>query len=257
MRNILVTLKYDGKPYHGWQVQNNAVTVQETFQNGLEWILGERPDIKGCSRTDAGVHANQYCLNFRTQHRIPCERLVPALNSRLPKSIAVLKAEEVPEEFHARYSCRGKEYLYRIWNDAIRDPFLDGYALHYWYPLHLDRMNEAGRYLLGRHDFTSFCTVDSRREKGDFHRTVTALEVVREGAMVTVRIQADGFLYNMVRIIVGTLLAVSQGKLEPSEMPQILAALDRTRAGVTVPPDGLYLNKVIYAMRNEEWVGRI
>ncbi len=246
MRNILVTIKYDGKHYHGWQVQNNAVTVQETFQNGLQSILGNLPDIKGCSRTDAGVHANMYCLNFHTEHRIPCERLVPALNSRLPKSIAVADAKEVPEDFHARYSCKGKEYIYKIWNHPIREPFLDGYALHYWYGLDIDKMNEACQYLIGRHDFTSFCTVDNHREKGDFHRTVARLEVCRDGGMVTVRVQADGFLYNMVRIIVGTLMGVSQGKIQADNIPQIINACDRTQAGVTVPPDGLYLNRVIY-----------
>lgn len=246
MRNILVTLKYDGKYYHGWQVQNNAVTVQETFQNGLRCIIGDLPDIKGCSRTDAGVHANMYCLNFHTEHQIPCERLVPALNSRLPKNMAVCSAKEVPEDFHARYSCKGKEYIYKIWNGEVREPFLDGYALHYWYPLNIDKMNEACRCLIGTHDFTSFCTVDNHRKKGDFHRTVRKLCVTKEGNMVTVTIEADGFLYNMVRIIVGTLLNVSQGKIVPEEIPNIIKALDRTKAGVTAPPDGLYLNKVIY-----------
>ncbi len=246
MRNILIKMKYDGSNYHGWQIQNNAVTVQETFQNALQSIIGELPEIKGCSRTDSGVHANMYCLNFHTEHKIECMRLIYALNSRLPKDIAVFQAFEMPEDFHARYSCKGKEYIYKIWNSRIRDPFREGYALHYWYDTDIDSMNEACEYLRGRHDFTSFCTVDGNREKGDFHRTVTELDVSREGSLITVRIQADGFLYNMVRIIVGTLLNVSEGKFKPSDIPDILNALDRTRSGPKAPAHGLYLNKVFY-----------
>ena len=246
MRNILIKMKYDGSKYHGWQIQNNAVTVQEIFQNALQSIIGELPEIKGCSRTDSGVHANMYCLNFHTEHKIECMRLIYALNSRLPKDIAVFQAFEMPEDFHARYSCKGKEYIYKIWNSRIRDPFREGYALHYWYDTDIDSMNEACEYLRGRHDFTSFCTVDGNREKGDFHRTVTELDVSREGSLITVRIQADGFLYNMVRIIVGTLLNVSEGKFKPSDIPDILNALDRKKSGPKAPAHGLYLNKVFY-----------
>ena len=246
MRNVLIKMKYDGSNYHGWQIQSNAVTVQETFQKALQSIIGELPEIKGCSRTDAGVHANMYCLNFHTEHNIPCMRLIYALNSRLPRDIAVFQAFDMPEDFHARYSCKGKEYIYKIWNSRIREPFLEGRALHYWYDMDIDSMQEACEYIKGTHDFTSFCTVDKSREIGDFHRTVTELDVVREGSLVTVKIQADGFLYNMVRIIVGTLLNVSEGKFKPSDMNDIINALDRTKAGAKVPAHGLYLNKVIY-----------
>lgn len=245
MRNIMLTLSYDGSCYHGWQIQNNAITVQETFQEALKNVIGACPDIKGCSRTDSGVHANMYCLNFRTEHKIPTERLVPALNNFLPPSIAVKKAQEVPMDFHARYSCRGKEYVYKIWNAAVRDPFLHGYALHYWYELDTNRMNNAAAHLLGKHDFTSFCTLD-KREKGDFHRTIRNIEVRRNGDMVTLTVEADGFLYNMVRIIVGTMLYVAQGKIQPDSLPDIIAAEDRLAAGPTAPPEGLYLNRVFY-----------
>ena len=187
-----------------------------------------------------------YCLNFHTEHKIPCERLIHALNSRLPKSMAVVNAEEVAEGFHARYSCKGKEYIYKIWNNRIREPFLDGYALHYWYELDIDKMNEACKYLIGTHDFTSFCTVDNKRKKGDFHRTITDLHVDKNGDLVTVTVSADGFLYNMVRIITGTLIGVSEGKFKPSDMPDIIKSLDRTKAGVTAQPEGLYLNRVFY-----------
>ena len=238
-------MMYDGSRYHGWQIQNNAVTVQEVFQDSLFRILGSPVDIKGCSRTDSGVHANMYCISFKTEHRIPCERLPAALNNYLPPDVAVLSAKEVPEDFHARYSCRGKEYIYKIWNAEIRNPFLDGYALHYWYDLDTDKLNKACAHFIGRHDFTSFCTLDNR-EKGDFHRTIKNLNVQKSGDLATVTIEADGFLYNMVRIIVGTLLYVAQGKIGCDDIPGIILAENRKKAGPTAPAEGLYLNRVFY-----------
>ena len=246
MRNILLTLMYDGKGFHGWQIQENAPTVQEEFQNALFRVTGLRPDIKGCSRTDAGVHANMYCVSFHIDHTIPAERLPAALNRFLPPSIAAVSAREVDEDFHARYSCKGKEYIYKIYNGAVRNPFYEGYALHYWHSLDEKLMNDAAKKLLGRHDFTSFCTVDNHRKKGDFHRTVRNISVDRNNDMVTLTIEADGFLYNMVRIITGTLLYVAQGKILPDDIPEIISALDRSKAGPTAPPDGLYLNRVFY-----------
>ena len=148
-------------------------------------------------------------------------------------------------EFHARYSCSGKEYVYKIWNHPVRDPFLDGRALHYWYPLDEEKLDRAAQYYLGRHDFTSFCTSDSR-ERGDLCRTVTKSEVRRDGSLVTFTVAADGFLYNMVRIMVGTLLRVAEGKFEPADVPRILEAQNRKAAGPTAPPHGLYLQRVFY-----------
>ena len=246
MRNLLVTIRYDGRDYHGWQVQDNADSVQARFQEALFRVIGSRPDIKGCSRTDAGVHANMYCVSFRTEHTIPADRLPYAMNRFLPDSIAVTGAAEVPEDFHARYSCRGKEYIYKILNAPFRDPFLSGYALHYWHSLDEELMDRAARNFLGTHDFTSFCTVDPHRKKGDFHRTVRNISVTRQGDMVTLTIEADGFLYNMVRIITGTLLYVAQGRLAPDDIPVIISARDRSAAGPTAPPEGLYLNRVFY-----------
>ena len=246
MRNILLTIAYDGKDFHGWQIQKNALSVQEVFQGALFKVTGEKNDIKGCSRTDTGVHANMYCISFHTAHRIPIEKLPAAINNYLPGTVAVLSAKEVDEGFHARYSCKGKEYIYKIWNNHIRNPFLQGYALHYWCNLDIEAMNSAGRYLIGNHDFTSFCTVDNSREKGDFHRTIKELTVRREGRLVTLTVQADGFLYNMVRIIMGTLLYVSEGKIQPEDMAGIIKAKDRSLSGPTAPPVGLYLNKVFY-----------
>jgi tRNA pseudouridine38-40 synthase len=251
MRNLLLTIRYDGANYHGWQIQKNAVSVQQVFQAALEKILGERPDLKGCSRTDSFVHALEFCVSFRTERDIPCQRLVGALNHFLPDDIAALSCREVPDGFHARYSCAGKEYVYLIWNRQTPDPFLRGRALHYWYPLDLDRMNRAAACFLGEHDFTSFCAKDARRP-GNLARTVTKAEWSRKGDRVIFSVAADGFLYHMVRIMVGTMLRVSQGKLEPESIPRILRARDRAAAGPTAPPQGLYLKKVFYEDVNRD-----
>ncbi len=245
MRNLLLTISYYGANYHGWQIQQNAVAVQQVFQEALFRVLGQTPEIKGCSRTDSFVHARQFCISLKTEHTIPCERLVGALNHFLPEDIAVLSCREVPLDFHARYSCTGKEYVYQIWNNLIRDPFLNRRVLHYWYELDEKRLNEAASFYLGAHDFTSFCTLDAR-DRGDLTRTVTRAEVTREGDMVLFTVAADGFLYNMVRIMVGTLLRVAQKKLEPSDIKRIIEAKDRGAAGPTAPPCGLYLNRVFY-----------
>ena len=251
MRNLKLRLSYDGKHYHGWQVQENAVAVQQVFQEAVAKVMGSCPDIKGCSRTDSGVHALDYCVSMKTEHSIPCHRLVRALNHFLPADMAVLSCEEAPLDFHARYSCTGKEYIYKIWNHPVRNPFGDGYLLHYWYPLDEAVLNEAAKHYLGSHDFTSFCTLDSR-DKGDLTRTVTRSEVTRQGDLVTFTVAADGFLYNMVRIMVGTLLRVAQGKFSPEDLPRILEAKDRTAAGPTAPPWGLYLNRVFYGGESNE-----
>ena len=216
------------------------------MQNAIEKLFGERLPVKGCSRTDTGVHANMYCISFHTAHSIPADRLPLALNRFLPPTIAAVRAEDVGADFHARYSCKGKEYIYKINNAPVRNPFLEGYALHYWHRLDEEKMNEAAQYLTGRHDFTSFCTVDPHRQKGDFHRTIKNISVKREEEMVIITVEADGFLYNMVRIIVGTLLAVAQGKITPESIPERIAAKDRSAAGPTAPPQGLYLNRVFY-----------
>ncbi len=245
MRNLLLKISYDGKSYHGWQIQQNAVTVQEVFQDALKNILGIQPDLKGCSRTDTGVHAYEYCISMKLEHSIPEKRLVAALNHFLPTDIAVYSCEQAADDFHARYSCTGKEYLYKLWNHRIRDPFLDGYAHHYWYALNEEQLNEAAQYYIGCHDFTSFCTLDQRRA-GDMVRCVTNARVERQGDMVLFTVSADGFLYNMVRIMVGTLLRVAQRKFKPDDIPLIIKAKNRKLAGPTAPSCGLYLNRVFY-----------
>ena len=233
-RNLLLKIQYDGSGYHGWQIQENARSVQGAFQDALRNVLGVQPDIKACSRTDTGVHAREFCLSMKLTHGIPEERLVGALNHFLPDDMAVLSCQAVPLDFHAR-----------IHNSAIRDPFLRGRALHYYHPIDEEKLNAAAQHFIGSHDFTSFCTLD-RREMGDFTRTVTESRVTREGDMVRFTVAADGFLYNMVRIMTGTLLGVQQGRFAPDDIPRIIESRSRKAAGNTAPAHGLYLEKVFY-----------
>ena len=245
IRNLKITISYDGKELHGWQIQKNAITVQQRFQEAVQSVLGYTPDIKGCSRTDTGVHANMYVISMKTEHKIACDRLKSALNRYLPLSIVVLSVCEVDEDFHARYSCKGKRYVYKILNREVRDPFTEGYALHHRYDIDVEMLNKAAQAYVGTHDFTSFCTLD-KREKGDFTRTVKSFSVYREGQFVYMTVEADGFLYNMVRIMVGTLLKIQQGKLSVDSIPRIIAAENRKEAGPTAPACGLYLDEVFY-----------
>ena len=245
LRNILITISYDGSKYHGWQIQHNAVTVQEVFQNALYTVIGDKPDIKACSRTDSGVHAEMFCISTKIKHPIPAERLKAALNSHLPDSVVVLSSVEVPADFHARYDAKGKRYVYKVLNRPERDPFYIGRALHYRYNIDTELLDKASKAYIGTHDFTSFCTLD-KREKGDFVRTIYDFSVTRKGDIVEFAVEGSGFLYNMVRIMVGTLLSINEGKLSSDSIPQIIAAQSRDAAGPTAPAHGLYLNKVFY-----------
>lgn len=244
MRNLLITMRYDGSQYHGWQVQDNAVTVQQTFQDALERLFGERLPVVGCSRTDAGVHALMYCCNFRTDSAIPCDRIPYALNAHLPDDIGVYDCREVSEDFHARYSCKGKRYIYKIQNSPFRNPFTMGYAYLYRPKLDADFLNAQAKGFIGTHDFAAFAAAGGSVE--DTVRTVQDAAVYRDGDAVCFEVQADGFLYNMVRIMTGTLLGISEGKNSEGSIPEIINSLDRSRAGVTVPAQGLYLKEVFY-----------
>lgn len=244
MRNLLVTIKYDGSLYHGWQVQSNALTVQEIFQNAVEKVFLKRLDVIGCSRTDAGVHANMYCLTIKTDMNISCHGVVMALNTHLPKDICAVDCVEVDDEFHPRYSCKSKEYLYKIYNGKIKDPFTADYALHYKYPIDADYLNKEAQAFVGKYDYIGFCS--SKSDVEDTVRDVKAFKVWREGDFVYFKVEADGFLYNMVRIMIGTLLFVAEGKIKSGELKEIILSKDRKRAGKTVSPKGLYLNKVNY-----------
>ena len=245
MRNLLLTLTYCGKNLHGWQIQDNAITVQEVFQKALYQIIHERPDIKGCSRTDSGVHANMYCVSMKIAHPITEDHLMMAMNRYLPDDVAVTDVRQVSDDFHARYSCTGKEYVYKVWNSRVRNPFLQDLALHYRYDMDIEAMNREAQAFVGTHDFTSFCTLD-KREKGDFTRTVQYCNIKKEGDLVIFTVAADGFLYNMVRIMVGTLLAMNNGRIAFGTLPQIIEGESRKLAGPTAPACGLYLNKVFY-----------
>ncbi len=244
MNKYLITIAYDGTDYHGWQVQPNGVTVQQTVQDAIERILGVREDVTGCSRTDAGVHANNFCFHMQTQRTLTPFRFVGALNAVLPDDIAVKDCRPVPPEFHARYDCIGKEYLYKIWNAPQRNPFCEGRYLHYKKPLDVSFLQSQAQSFVGTHDFAAFCAAGSTVE--DTVRTVEYFTVCRREEEVLLTVKADGFLYNMVRIMTGTLLELAEGKLAPDSIPEILASKNRSRAGRTAPPHGLYLNRVYY-----------
>lgn len=246
MRNIVLELAFDGTAYHGWQVQPCAPTVQQTVQDALQRALGERPGLTGCSRTDAGVHARSFVCNFRTGSGIPCEGLRLSLNAFLPGDVCAMRCTEASESFHARYSAGGKEYCYELDTSPTRDPFLWHRALHYPHPLDASMLDRAARCFCGTHDFKACRASGANLNGRGTVRTVFASGVRREGQRVTFTVSADGFLYNMVRILTGTLLYVAQGKLDVSDLPALLEAGDRTALGPTVPACGLYLNRVFY-----------
>ncbi len=240
----LLTLRYLGTNYHGWQVQENALAVQPLVQDALTELFPHRPGVSGCSRTDSGVHANMYCCHFdsdlvRDPHGVIC-----SANRNLPDDIALTDCRVVADDFHARYSVKAKEYEYVIYNGKYRHPMWQGRAYYYRFPLDVEKMNEGAKAFVGTYDFTSFCAQGAK--EGDKTRTVYWAQVERKGDLVVFRVRADGFLYNMVRIMVGTLLRISQGKIEPCQIPQIIAGKNRNLAGPTAPPEGLYLNQVFY-----------
>lgn len=247
MQNYLLTLAYDGTNYCGFQVQPNGRSVAQTFQDGLEAVLHSRPDIKGCSRTDAGVHALGFALNFHAETRIPPEKLPLAINQHLPPDIRVLCARVVPEEFHARYAAHTKTYLYRIHNHPIDSPFDEKYYTRVPRRLDVDAMQRAAEQFVGKHDFLALCAAgSSAAAHGDTVRTITDCHVTRKGDEVDIEVTADGYLYNMVRILAGTLCEVGAGRMQPDAIPGILASRDRSQAGPTLPAKGLFLEKVDY-----------
>lgn len=245
--NILLDISFDGTNFCGFQVQKNGVSVCETVQNALEALFGARPDVKGCGRTDAGVHAEHYALNFWAETAIPLEKLPLALNRHLPATVRVNGARQVPEGFHARYSAHQKTYVYRIWNSPVESPFEAAYHHRVSAPLDVSAMDAAAEKFVGTHDFLSLCSAGSAvAAKGDTVRTITACKVQRQGPLVTVAVTADGYLYNMVRILAGTLVEAGRGALAPDAVPAILAGRDRALAGPTLPAKGLFLKQVDY-----------
>lgn len=242
MKNIKLTLQFDGENYHGWQIQKDAVTIQGITENAVSKIVGEPTHVIGCGRTDAGVHARGFVCNFNAHTDIPGDKFLYALNARLPRDIVCVKSEEVPESFHSKKSCIKKTYSYYIANSEFPDIFT--HSWHYPYPLDTDAMSKAAGAFLGTHDFVGFAA--SGFTVKTTVRTIYALEVKKNGDIVKIDVTGNGFLYNMVRIISGTLAFVGSGKINPDDMADIIASRDRTRAGMTAPADGLFLSEVYY-----------
>jgi len=244
VRNIALKLRYDGSAYHGWQRQKDLPTVQQTVEEAVEKICGETVHVTGCGRTDAGVHALHYCANFRTKSTIPTDRLPLALNTRLPGDVAVTDACEVEDDFNAIGSCIQKEYIYRILNSRIPDPFLEKRVCFFPSRLDIDAMSRAAAAFVGTHDFAAVRSVGT--ETKTTVRTVHWCRAERAGDIITVRVCADGFLYNMVRAMVGTMVYASYGKLRSEDIPSLLETRDRRLTGPTMPPQGLYMHRVWY-----------
>lgn len=241
-------IKYLGTAFHGFQVQPGLRTVQGELNAALNQAFGLSCKVTGCSRTDAGVHANEFCLTVDCDGAtIPADKLPIAVARFLPEDLCLFYAEECDADFHPRYDVKEKEYLYRVINKPIYDPFEYGRAWFLSRPITdegLDRMKLAAKHFVGKYDFSTFMSEGSDVE--DTVRNVTALSVERKGDLIEIRISADGFLYNMVRIIVGTLTEVAFGRINPDHIPEIIASCDRSRAGMTAPAEGLFLNKVSY-----------
>ncbi len=247
MRNLKVFIAYNGAAYHGFQRQDNAASVQETVERALGKLFKiPPPTIYGCSRTDAGVHARRFCFNVFTDNKIPCEGFVPGLNSLLPPDIAALSCEEADESFHARFDTKGKEYVYLISLKPQRDVFLRDLAYHYPYKLDIAAMNSAAGALLGEHDFSGFCKSEGRLIVKTTVRTLYEVSVTERDELCEIRVRGSGFLYNMVRIIAGTLVYVSEGRRTREDIEEALETGNRDLSGKTLPACGLYLNDVYY-----------
>lgn len=246
MRNLKVTAAYRGTEYHGFQRQSNAMTVQEMLEKHLSKVLNEPVTVVGCSRTDTGVHANNFCFNVKTTSSIPCRGFLRGVNGELPDDISILSCEDVPLDFHARYDCVGKEYVYKIHCSESKNPFASDLMLHYRRPLDLDAVRAAAEYFVGEHDFASFCA--DCTNVSTTVRTVYSFKIENSGNSVIMLVKGNGFLYNMIRIMVGTLLDVSEKRISPDDIPAIIAAKNRLKAGRTAMAHGLYLNRVFYSM---------
>lgn len=239
-----IIISFDGTKYHGWQVQNNAITVQSVLQDAIEQMFGNRLDVTGCSRTDSGVHANNFCCHFITDANINNHGILKGLNTLLPNDVCVKSCEDVSDDFHARYSAIKKQYVYKIHNSDIRDPFLANRVLRYDRKIDFDAINEFCKSIIGTHDFYGFSS--SGRTVTDTVRTIYDCNFTKDKNMYYFTVTGNGFLYNMVRILVGTSLYVSEGKIDPKNIKEIIASKDRKLAGPTVSPCGLYLNQIFY-----------
>jgi tRNA pseudouridine38-40 synthase len=245
MQRYKCTISYDGTLFSGYQVQPNKRTVQLEVEGALKKLhKGNEVKITASGRTDAGVHAKGQVIHYDSPLVITDEKWVKALQAVLPDDIVVIKVEKVDLTFHARYHPKGKEYRYFIRRSTVKDPFTRHYQFQYGYPLDVDKMREGALYLLGSHDFTSFCS--AKTEVVDRVRTITKIELIEDGDELMFRFVGDGFLYNMVRILVGTLLEVGRGLRSPDDIPQMIEQKKRQYAGKTAPAHGLYLWEVFY-----------
>ena len=245
MKRVRIVVAYDGTDYCGWQIQPNGVTIEEVLNKCLKALTGEEIRVIGAGRADSGVHALGNVAVFDTESRIPPERMAYAMNQRLPEDIVVVRSEEVPLDWHPRYQSQiRKTYEYHIYNAKSQNPLRRRYAAFVSFPLDIEKMREGAAYLMGTHDFASFCCIRSNVE--DTVRTIDNIQIRQEGPEITLKVSGSGFLYNMVRIIAGTLIRVGRGFYTPEMVREILEARERTSAGVTAPPEGLVLVEVCY-----------
>lgn len=244
MKRVKLVVAYDGTNYHGWQVQDNGITIEEVLNRTISELVQENIKVIGASRTDAGVHACGNVAVFDTESRIPGDKFSFALNQRLPEDIRIQESCEVHADFHPRYADTVKTYEYNILNRRFELPSKRLYAAFCYYPMDIERMNQAAAYLVGEHDFKSFCSAGAQVQTTV--RTIYAVNVTKDADMVHIRITGNGFLYNMVRIIAGTLMQVGTGLMEPEQVKEILEARDRSKAGPTAVAKGLTLVEIRY-----------
>lgn len=245
MKRIRLIVAYDGTNYCGWQIQPNGITVEEVLNREISRLTGEDIHIIGASRTDSGVHALGNVAVFDTDSSIPPERMAYALNQRLPEDIVIVKSDEVSSDWHPRYQDEVKKtYEYHIYNAPMPNPLKRNYSAFISFPMDVDKMREGAKYLVGEHDFVSFCNI--RTSVTDTVRTVDSITIMQDGADIVIRIRGNGFLYNMVRIIAGTLIRVGRGFYKPGKVKEILDGKKRTAAGVTAPAGGLVLVGIEY-----------
>jgi tRNA pseudouridine38-40 synthase len=247
MRNIKLVLEYNGSMFFGFQKQPGRPTIQEVLEKALSGFFDRRMKISAASgRTDTGVHAECQVVNFKTASAHGLKQIQKGLNALLPPSVAVKEIEEVPPDFHARYSVRSKAYEYRIWNHSCRSPLVAGRAFHVPYPLDVAKMRQAAKAFIGKHDFHSFTSVATMKKNSTCVRTIKRFQIKRQGPLILMQVEADGFLYHMIRNMAGTLLEVGRGKRKPGDIFALLKARDRRLAGMTAPAEGLTLIRVTY-----------
>ena len=244
MRNIKLTIEYDGKDFNGWQKQPNKLNIQGSIEQAIKQITGEDVELNASGRTDAGVHALGQVANFKTNSNLPIEKFAIAINSNLKKSIRILKAEEVDERFHSRLTCKRKTYRYVINNSEFGSSIYRNLETHIPQKLDVENMKEAAKYFEGEHDFKAFKASGTSSKTSV--RTIYESKVYNKGNMIYIELTGNGFLYNMVRIIAGTLVDVGIGKINPKDIKKIIREGKRENAGKTLPPNGLYLVNVEY-----------